>query len=96
MDTKENVEERLKRSKPLLKAKYGVSKIGVFGSYAKNEQTKKSDMDILVEFSDPIGWRFIDLKDELEKILGCKVDLATKDALKPQIKDTILQEVIYQ
>ena len=54
-----------------------------------------SDIDILVEFSEPVGWEFIDLKDFLEMILEIKVDLVTKNALKPQIRDRILNEVVY-
>ena len=96
MVTKEMIEERLKKYKPQLAEKYNVKEIGFFGAYARREQTEESDVDILVEFSGPIGWRFIDLKDELEEILGKKVDLVTKNALKPQMKNDILKEVIYQ
>lgn len=93
---KETLEKKLKQAKPYLLEKYYVKNIGVFGSYARNEQTTHSDVDILVEFSGPVGWRFIDLKNELEELLGLKVDLVTKNALKPQMKDDILREVIYQ
>jgi len=54
-----------------------------------------SDIDILVEFSDPVEWDFIDLKEFLESLLEVKVDLVTKNALKPQIRDRILNEVVY-
>lgn len=96
MVTKEMIEERLKQYKPQLAEKYNVDKIGLFGSFARGEQTEDSDVDILVEFTEPVGWEFIDLKDELEEILGKKVDLVTKNALKPQMKNDILKEVIYQ
>ena len=57
--------------------------------------TEDSDVDLLVEFSEPVGWEFIDLYDYLEQILGMKVDLATPGALKPQLRDSILNEVVY-
>lgn len=96
MVTKEMIEERLRQYKPQLAERYNVGKIGLFGSFARGEQTEDSDVDILVEFTEPVGWEFIDLKDELEEILGKKVDLVTKNALKPQMKNDILKEVIYQ
>jgi predicted nucleotidyltransferase len=95
MNSLKNIEEILKANKNDLKKRFKVKKIGIFGSYTRNEQNKKSDLDILVEFSEPIGWDFIELKEHLEKILGVDVDLVTVNALKPQLKDTILQEVIY-
>lgn len=85
----------LVKEKSLLQKKFHVKTIGVFGSYAREEQTSKSDIDILVEFSKPVGWEFIDLKEHLEKIYGKKVDLVTVKALKPQIKKNILSEIQY-
>lgn len=96
MVTKEIIEERLKQNKPVLAEKFHVKEIGLFGSFVRGEQTKDSDVDILVEFSGPIGWGFLDLKEYLEDILGRPVDLVTKDALKPMIRDDILREVLYQ
>ncbi|MBF0328585.1 MAG: nucleotidyltransferase domain-containing protein [Nitrospirae bacterium] len=62
---------------PSLKNSYGVRKIILYGSFAKGTQRKKSDVDILVDLKKPIGFEFVSLADELEKILGRKVDLAT-------------------
>lgn len=77
-------------------ADFGVGKIGIFGSFARNKQTKKSDIDILVEFNQPIDFfDFIDLEDKLSKILKRKVDLVTKKALKPAMKQQVLKDVIY-
>lgn len=90
-----NIEKILKSQKKLLKEKFQVKKIGVFGSFARNEQSAESDIDILVEFYGPIGWDFFDLKEYLENILQREVDLVTEKALKPQIKTTILKEVQY-
>lgn len=85
----------LVKEKPLLEKKFHVKTIGVFGSYARGEQTENSDIDILVEFSKPVGLEFIDLKAHLEKLYGKQIDLATVKALKPQIKENILNETKY-
>jgi predicted nucleotidyltransferase len=95
MKTKKEIEVILKKYKPILREKFKVEKIGIFGSYVRGEESKHSDIDILVEFSSPIGWEFIDLKEFLEEILGRNVDLVTIQALKPQLKDIILKEVVY-
>lgn len=79
-----------------IKDTYHVKKIGVFGSVARGENTSKSDIDILVEFSESVGFfKFIELEEFLSKILGKKVDLVTKKALKPKIKEEILYETVY-
>jgi hypothetical protein len=89
------IEKTLKRHKTTLKKNFNVKKIGVFGSYAKGKESKRSDVDILVEFSEPIGWEFFDLKEFLETVLNKKVDLVTVNAIKPQLKEKILNEIIY-
>lgn len=96
MLSRDAVAKRLKEYMPLLEEKYHVKRIGFFGSYARNEQREDSDIDILVEFSKPVGFEFIDLKFYLEELFNRKVDLATVEALKPRIKEDILKEVIYQ
>ncbi len=95
MKARKEIEETLKNYKPLLREKFKVKGIGIFGSYVRGEESEKSDVDILVEFSEPIGWEFVDLKEFLEEILGAEVDLVTVGALRPQLKDKILEEVIY-
>ena len=97
MKTLEEIKARLERLKPTLKEKFEVETIGIFGSYTRGEQSKKSDVDILVEFSEDaeIGFfKFLDLEEFLSRKLGVKVDLVTKDALKPYIGKRILQEVV--
>lgn len=89
------MEEILKEYKPILAEKFKVKSVGIFGSYIRGEESETSDIDILVDFSEPIGWEFIDLKEFLEGILKKKVDLVTVKALKPQLKDKILKEVVY-
>jgi predicted nucleotidyltransferase len=73
-----------------------VEKIGVFGSYLRNEQTELSDIDILVEFKKPVGFEFLDLKEYLETLFQKPVDLVTTKALKPIIKESIMNEVQFQ
>lgn len=79
-----------------LRDKYLVREIGIFGSVARGEQTASSDIDVLVEFSEPVGFFvFLDLEDFLSRMLDRKVDLVTKRALKPAVKDQILKDAVY-
>jgi len=94
----EEIKTCLEKLKPILKKHYQVETIGVFGSFARGDQTPKSDIDILVEFSEPNTidlFDFIKLEEFLSRKLGTKVDLVTKSALKPMIKDQILKETVY-
>lgn len=87
---------KLVDNKSFLQKHYGVSDLGIFGSYARGEQKKKSDIDVLVDFDEPISLlRFVDLEHHLCGLLGKKVDLVMKSALKPRIGKRILKEVIY-
>ena len=80
---------------PVLKEKYGVDTIELFGSYVRAEQTRKSDLDILITFSKPYNlWELIDVKEFLKKKLRMKVDLVPKDSIKPLLKEQILQEAM--
>lgn len=80
--TKQEIMQILKKQIPYLQEKYGVQRIAVYGSFAKGNQTKKSDVDILVQLMKPLGLEFVELAYYLEKILKKKVDLATFDTLK--------------
>jgi predicted nucleotidyltransferase len=92
----QDLTNQLEKLKPLLGERFKVQTIGFFGSYVRGEQKKNSDLDILVEFSEPIGlFKFVELEDFLSQELAVKVDLVMKDALKPRIKDSILKEAIY-
>jgi len=80
---------------PLLAEQYRVESLGVFGSYVRNEQSPDSDLDLLVTFHEPLSLlRFIELENYLSDLLGVKVDLVMKDALKPRIGERILNEVV--
>jgi len=95
MKTVERLMEKLAKNKNELKRKFGVKKIGIFGSYIRGEQSDKSDIDILVEFEEPIGFfKFLELEEYLEGLLGVNVDLVSKKALKPMIGKHILKEVV--
>ena len=86
---------KLRENMPVLREKYKVKTLGVFGSYVRGEQKKSSDLDILVEFQEPVGlFQFMELEDFLEKNTGVKIDLVSRKALKPRIGKHILEEVI--
>jgi len=95
MRSLEEIERTIKKHKKFLKEKYQVKNIGIFGSYSRGEATPKSDVDILVEFSEPLGWEFFDLKEFLEKILDRNVDLVTEHGIREQMKAQILREVVF-
>ena len=88
--------QTIKNHQNFLRETYNVKKIGVFGSFVRGDFSKESDLDILIEFSKtPTFFEFLDLEEYLSKLLGRKVDLATRKALKPVIKKEILKEVVY-
>ena len=95
MNFQSDIEKKLTELKPTLSNIYNVDKIGYFGSFARNEQNENSDIDIIVSFKKPLGWAFFDLQELLEKELHRKVDLVTFNALKEQLKESILNEVKY-
>lgn len=87
--------ENLRSHMPELKQHYHVKSLGVFGSWTRGEQGKGSDLDLLVEFDEPPGlFGFVELEEHLSSLLGVKVDLVTKNALKPRIGRRILEEVV--
>ncbi len=95
MITKNDILSKLRELKPILNKDYAVKEIGLFGSFADDSYNENSDIDLLVELERPIGWKFFSLELYLEKIFGRKIDLVTKNALKDQIKDSILKQVNY-
>ena len=75
--------------------RFKVKSLAIFGSVARDQARADSDIDILVEFSEPVGiFEFLDLKEYLESILSGRVDLATEQALKKQLREQILKEAI--
>jgi len=77
MLTKETIVHRLKENYPYLTREYGVQCIGLFGSFARGTAGEGSDIDVLVEFQRPVGFKFIELADYLEQLFGRKVDVLT-------------------
>lgn len=82
MKTFEEVKQQLLQIKPRLQQVYQVTELGIFGSYARQEQTETSDVDVLIG-------------DDLSNVLGMKVDVVTKNGLKPRIRERVLSEVVY-
>lgn len=96
MKTFDEIRELLQRHKEEFRAQYGLKEIGIFGSYIRGEQDAESDLDILIELEKPIGFvRFIRLENALSQLLGIRVEIVTKKALKPHIGKRILEEVRY-
>jgi len=97
MRSLEEIKEILQRHKEEIREKYKVEIIGIFGSYARGEEEETSDVDILVEFIEPIGLKFFELWDYLEDILGIEVDLLTLNALqqKSLLWESVKKDLIY-
>ena len=96
MQTLEKLKAALASHKEDLKEHYKVDEIGLFGSYVRNEQHNKSDVDVLVTFIEtPDLFQFIELENYLTDLLGVKVDLVMKNGIKPRLKDRILSEAVY-
>ena len=96
MKTIAEIKEILQAQKPYLAERYGVTEIGVFGSYVRGEQRPESDLDILIELEDPprislLG--LVNLENYLSDLLGVKVQVASKEDLKPRLSAYILEEV---
>ena len=96
MKTFEKLKDILAEHKQEIKTRFKVEEIGIFGSYVRKDQKKKSDLDVIVSFSETIDlFTFGQLENYLSDILQVKVDLVMKDSLKPRLKDRILNEGIY-
>ena len=96
MLTSETILKMLENNKNEIR-QYGVKRIGLFGSYCKNEQKKESDIDILVEFKrgKKTFDNYMDLKFFLEDLFDCTVDLVVKEAIKIDLKSSIMRSVKY-
>jgi len=94
--SRQDVLQELKTLKGEVQTEYSVKTLGLFGSVARGEQTDQSDIDLLVEFSRPVGFvTFMRLEEFLSDRLGKRVDLVTADSLKQVIRQDILSEVVY-
>lgn len=96
MKTLPEIERILRDQKPILKDKFKVREIGIFGSVVRGEQKETSDLDSLVEFEEPIGLiKYVNLQNYLSDKVGSRVDLVVKSGLKPRISRQILKKVVY-
>ena len=94
-DSLTEVKKVIRRYKKELRRRYGVKEIGIFGSLVWGKVKKNSDVDLLVEFEKPIGFfKFLELEEHLSHLIGRKVDLVSRKALKPHIGRYILEEVV--
>ncbi|HEY9663224.1 MAG TPA: nucleotidyltransferase family protein [Allocoleopsis sp.] len=96
MKTFEEVKQQLLQIKPRLQQFYQVTELGIFGSYARQEQTETSDVDVLIDYvQTPTLFKLVELREDLSEVLGMKVDVVTKNGLKPSIRERVLSEVVY-
>jgi predicted nucleotidyltransferase len=95
MITRDRILELLRMNKGLMQEQFAVRRIGLFGSYVRNEPATDSDIDLLVEFDDPTYDHYMDLKFYLEDIFKAEVDLVMADGLKPRLKPHITHEIVY-
>jgi predicted nucleotidyltransferase len=97
--TKEDIINVIRNSLPTLKEEYGVKRIGVFGSAATGHLDDTSAIDLVVEFERPIGFRFLDLAEDLERLPGRKVDILTPAGMNsirvPSVAENIRENAVY-
>ncbi len=94
----QEIKEKIEAYKKVLQNKFKIKELGIFGSFVRGEQKKRSDVDILVEFKEediPGLLKFIAIERCLEKILKRKVELVRKEAIRAELKEKILKEAIY-
>jgi hypothetical protein len=92
----EEIVQKLRSNEGILKERFKIKSIGIFGSLAREEENV-NDIDIIVEFSEPVGWEIVDLEEFLEDLLGMRVDILTRRAVmsKPLLWKSIEEEIVY-
>lgn len=95
MSNQTNTINTLKKAKPILLKNYPIKQLALFGSVSRLEDNEDSDIDIMVEFNQPVGMEFIHLCYELEKILNRKVDLVSRKGIKEKYFNEIKEDLIY-
>ena len=96
MKTLAEIKESLSQYKSIVREKYQVTELGIFGSYVRGEQNSDSDVDVLIDYLEaPDLIELLELEEELSDRLGVPVDVVTKNGLKPRLKERILSEVVY-
>jgi uncharacterized protein len=94
MKTKEEVLRILQQQKPELARRYGVKRLALFGSYARDDQREESDVDILVEVDPSIGLDFVELAERIEGALGVRAEVVSRRAIKPRYWEEIKEDLI--
>jgi predicted nucleotidyltransferase len=94
MYTLEKIVQALRQYQPELQRKYPVSRLGLFGSYARGEATEKSDIDIAVEITGPMGLNFVAMANEIEDLLGIKTDVVPKRSIKVEYLPSIERDIV--
>jgi predicted nucleotidyltransferase len=94
MKTRDEILGILRQLKPELSQRYALDSLALFGSVARGDTTPQSDIDLLVSFRQPIGLEIVDLADELERVLGVKVDLVSRKFVRPRFWQAIAHEVV--
>ncbi len=89
------IKQRISAQKGYLRKTYGVEKIGIFGSFARNDATKESDLDVVVTLKEPISYfKFFNLEKDLVSFAGMSIDLATDEALRAPIRESIMRDLV--
>ncbi len=95
----DEVIRKIKSQYPYLSSEFGIKRIGIFGSVAKQSEREESDIDLIVEFDRPIGLKFMSLAEYMEKLFGRKVDILTKDGIRnirvKRVSTDIEKDIIY-
>lgn len=95
MYTLDAIMEKLRAYKPELQRKYPISRLGIFGSYARGEATENSDIDVAVELNGPMGLNFVAMANEIEDLFGIKVDVVPKRSIKPIYLASVEKDILY-
>ncbi len=93
--SRDDILAKLRSAKPMLENKYNIKTLALFGSYSRNDASSDSDVDLLVDFEKNIGIRFVDLADEIEEFVHLRVDLVSRNGIKPKYYQAILPQLIY-
>jgi len=94
MKTKAEILEILQKKKPELVRRYGVKRLALFGSYARDDQREGSDVDIMVDVEPSIGLGFVELADRIEEVLGVRTEVVSRRAIKPRYWEVIKEDLI--
>ena len=96
MKTIEEIKETLTEHKERLRARFKVKELGIFGSYVRREEKERSDIDILVEFEEPVSLLgLVSLENQLSDLFCVNVDRVPKGDIRPELKEKIIKEVVY-